>query len=89
MTMTVPVRYRPIGAECWLECRMMNVSESGVLFGPSHVDVGTRVEVIFSTPVDIASLAAGTVFCVGEAVRVTSSQAAAVRFDECRFFLQP
>ena len=66
---------------------MLNVSESGVLFGPSLVDVGTRVEVIFSTPVNIASLAAGTVFCVGEAVRLTPSNAAAVRFDECRFIL--
>ena len=85
--MTVSVRYRPMGAEYWLEGRMLNVSESGALFGPSFIDVGTRVEVVFFTPVDIASLAAGTVFCVGEAVRVTPSHATAVRFDECRFVL--
>jgi hypothetical protein len=87
VTMTVPVRYRPVGGEYWLEGRMLNVSESGVLFAPSLVGVGIRVEVTFSMPINIASLGAGTVFCVGEAVRVTSSNAAAVRFEECRFLL--
>jgi hypothetical protein len=89
VALTVPIRYRTAGgAERWLEGRMLNVSESGVLFGPTRLEPGARLEVIFSAPVDIAPLGAGKVFCVGETVRITQSGAAAVRFEECRFLLE-
>lgn len=88
VALTVPIRYRTAGEERWLESRMLNVSESGMLFGPTRLEPGARLEVIFSAPVDIAPFGAGKVFCVGETVRITQSGAAAVRFEECRFLLE-
>jgi hypothetical protein len=85
--LTVPIAYRPTGSDEWMQSHTLNVSEGGVLFGPTSLDVGRSVEVIFSIPAAAAALAAGTLFCVGEVVRTNLSGIAAARFKECRFLL--
>ncbi len=67
----------------------MNLSESGVLFGPAALQPGAQVEVILSPPIQVGSMATGKQVCVGEVVRSTNGGAAAVRFEECRFLLEP
>jgi hypothetical protein len=89
IVLTIPIRYRIAGDERWLESRMLNVSESGMLFSPTRLRPGAHLEVTFVVPADIASFGAGKVFCVGETVRITEWGAAGVRFDECRFLLEP
>jgi hypothetical protein len=88
VALRVPISYRPAGAEGWFHSRILNISDSGVLFGPTDLDPGTPVEVMFSSPVQIGSIASGKLVCVGEVVRTTETRAAAARFHECRFFLQ-
>ena len=66
----------------------MNLSESGVLFGPAELQPGAEVEVILSPPIQVGSMATGKQVCAAEVVRTTETGAAAARFDECRFLLE-
>ena len=84
----IPILYHRPGDDHWFQARVMNLSESGVLFGPSELEPGTPVEVIISPPVQVGGLAAGKQVCVAKVVRTTEMQAVAVRFEECRFLLE-
>jgi hypothetical protein len=46
------------------------------------------VELIFSTPIQVGSIASGKLVCVGEVVRTTEMGVAGARFEECRFVLE-
>jgi hypothetical protein len=83
-----PVRYRVANHEEWFQSQVVNVSESGVLFGPTDLMEGTHIELILSIPRTIDTLPAGQLFCVGEVVRTTDTGAAAAVFHERRFLLE-
>jgi hypothetical protein len=65
----------------------MNLSESGILFGPTELQLGAAVEVMVSPPVHVGSLSRGNQVCAGEVVRSTHIGAVAVRVRSCRFML--
>lgn len=81
----IPITYRAQGDEDWFQSRVVNLSESGVLFGPTELRPGTVLEVIFASPIQVGVMAPGKLVCVCEVVRTTEVGGAAVRFDECRF----
>ena len=83
-----PLNYRLTGDDHWLQSRVANMSESGVLFGPTSLEPGTRVEMIISSPIPVASTAAGKVVCTARVVRTTEAGATAARFEVCRFLLE-
>jgi len=83
-----PIMYRRRRDDHWFQARIMNLSQSGVLFGPTDLEPGTPVEVILSPPTAVAGFATGRQVCVAEVVRTTEVGAAAVRFEECRFLLE-
>ena len=85
--LTLDVAYRFVGETEWSRGRMLNVSESGVLFGPTRLMAGLAIEVIFTTPVLIGSIPPGRVICAAHVVRSTAAGGAAARFDEWRFLL--
>jgi hypothetical protein len=87
LVLPIPITYRIAGDDHWIHSRVMNISDSGVLFGPTVLGAGTPLEVIFAAPVNIGSMASGKLVCAGEVVRTTEWGAAAARFDECRFLL--
>jgi hypothetical protein len=84
----IPILYRRPGEEDWLNAKVINMSESGVLFGPTALDAGEPIEVLISAPAHVTSLATGKQVCQGAVVRVTGVGTAAARFDECRFILE-
>jgi hypothetical protein len=84
----IPVTYRVSGHEDWLLSLAENISESGVLFGPTTLTPGTPVEVILRSPMQIGSLGPGKLRCVGEVVRATETGLVGARFEECRFLLE-
>jgi len=88
IVLTVPVAYRVAGEEEWFHGRMLNLSESGVMFGPTGLQRGKRVEVMFSTPIRVESIAPGKLICFAEVVRTTPTGHAAARFHEWRFLLE-
>lgn len=88
LPLQIPIAYRTAEHEEWFQSRMLNISESGVLFEPTSLQPGTTVEVMFSSPVQIGSIASGQLVCVGEVVRTSETGAAAARFDACRFLLE-
>ena len=83
----IPITYRVVGHDDWWEGRIVNISESGVLFSPAALEPGAPLEMVFSSPVSVGSLAAGKQVCVGEVVRIDTN-AAGARFEECRFLLE-
>jgi hypothetical protein len=87
VSMPIPIMFRRPGDEEWLPGRVVNLSESGVLFGPTELRPGTLVEVLLSPSVQVGALATGKQVCAAEVVRATDAGATAVRFDECRFLL--
>jgi hypothetical protein len=87
LTLPIEITYRIAGDDHWIHSRVLNISDSGVLFGPAGVGPGTPLEVIFAAPVNIGSLASGKLVCAAEVVRTTEEGAAAARFEECRFLL--
>ena len=84
----IPVRYRPVGDHQWMDSRVLNLSESGMLLGPVPLPAGVQLELAFVVPGNFASFAAGRVRCVGETVRRTPYGAVGVRFDECRYLVK-
>ena len=82
------IMYRRSGDEDWLSGKVVNLSESGVLFGPTELQPGTSVEVLLSPPIQVGSLATGKQVCAAEVVRASDIGVTAVRFDECRFLLE-
>lgn len=83
----LPILYRRARDDHWFQAKVVNISESGVLFSPSDLELGTAVEVILSPPTPMAGFAPGKQVCVAEVVR-TTEVGAAVRFEECRFLLE-
>lgn len=77
----IPINYRQPGDEEWFLSHVVNLSESGVLFGPTQLRPGTPVEVIISSPVQIGSRAAGPHKCACTVVRSTGVGTVAARFD--------
>ena len=86
IALSIPIAYRRVGDDHWFPSRVMNLSESGILFGPTELQPGAAVEVMVSPPVQIGSLAQGKV-CAGEVVRSNHVGAVAVRVRACRFML--
>jgi hypothetical protein len=84
----IPILYHRPGDDDWFQARVVNLSESGVLFGPSELEPGAPVEVIIAPPIQVGALASGKQICVAKVVRTTDARAVAVRFDECRFLLE-
>src|SRR5947207_15686291 len=85
----IPITYRRTGEDTWFQSTVVNLSESGVLFGPTELQPGADVEVILSPPVPVGSMLTGKQVCLAEVVRATDSGAAAARFGACRFVLEP
>ena len=86
----IPIKYRVAGYADWMESRILNISDSGVLFGPTSIEPepGTPVEVVFSSPVQVGTMAPGKMMCVGEVIRTTEIGELGARFDECRFLFE-
>jgi PilZ domain len=89
MRVALPIRYRMAGHEHWLDSRILDISDSGVLFGPAVIspEPGTSVEMMFSSPMSIGSLAPGQMTCVGAIVRRNENGQVGARFSHCRFVL--
>jgi hypothetical protein len=86
VAVTMPLRYRIAGETTWGTTQVVNVSESGILFGPANVSSGTQIELLFRCHVTIGSLIPGQHVCLGRAVRVTQDKVA-VEFEVCRHLL--
>jgi hypothetical protein len=87
VALPIQITYRLVDDDHWISSRVVNISESGMLFGPTALAPGTPVEVLFSMPMDVGMLASGKQICVAEVVRTTETGAAAVKFEECRYIL--
>lgn len=87
VALPMPIMYRRTGEEDWFPSRVLNISESGVLFGPTELEPGVSVELILSPPIQVGSLAPGKQVCAAEVIRATDVGAVAVRLAECRFLL--
>jgi hypothetical protein len=88
VTLAIPILYHRHGEDQWFQARVFNLSESGVLFGPSELEPGAEVEVILSPPIQVGGFASGKQVCVAEVIRTTESHTVAARFEECRFLLE-
>jgi PilZ domain-containing protein len=89
MRAAMPLRYRVDGHEHWLESRVLDISDSGVLFGPAagSPEPGTRVEMMFSSQTPIGSMPPGQMMCAAEIIRKTEQGQVGARFSQCRFVL--
>jgi hypothetical protein len=88
IALPISIMYRRAGEEDWHPSKVVNLSESGVLFGPTELTPGTSVEVILSPPMQVGSLPTGKQVCSAEVVRATDVGAVAAKFEECRFLLE-
>ncbi len=81
LRLQIPITYRQHGDEEWFLSHVVNLSESGVLFGPTELQPGAIVEVIVSAPVPVGARPPGPHKCEGKVVRITETGTAAARFD--------
>jgi len=88
VSMPISIMFRRSGDEDWLAGKVVNLSESGVLFGPTELRPGTHVEVLLSPLVQVGAFATGKQVCAAEVVRASDAGVTAVRFDECLFLLE-
>lgn len=82
----IPIQYRRSGAEEWCSSTVVNLSDSGVLFGPTELEPGACVELALSPPIRVGWLASRKQVCAAEVVRA-DGRSVAVRLGECRFSL--
>ena len=87
LALQIPILYRRTGDDDWVPSRVLNISESGVLFGPTELEPGVSVEVILSPPNQLGTLAPGKRVFDTEVIRATDVGTVAVRLAECRFLL--
>jgi hypothetical protein len=87
-SLQIPINYRAVGDEEWTPSRVVNISESGVFFGPTELQPGVAVEVIFALPVAVGSRITGPQVCDAKVVRATETRSVAVKFERCRFLLE-
>ena len=83
----IPILYRRSEDPDWVPATIVNLSESGVLFGPTELEPGVSVEVIIEPPIQVGGMASGKQVCVGEVVRTQAAGRVAVRLEDCRFLL--
>ena len=69
-----------LGDQDWFPSRVLNLSDSGVLFGPTELPLGTSVEIILTPPIQSGWLGQGKQVCTAEVVRATEGGAVAARF---------
>jgi len=79
----IPIQYRRPGSD-WSPSTVVNLSDSGVLFGSADLEPGMLVELVLSPPIRAGWLAASQPVCAAEVVRVDGTTVA-VRFEECHF----
>ena len=66
----LPLRYRLLGDQRWLQGTTENISRSGLLFqGEEILQPNAQLEINLVLPAEIAGLAATEVVCRGEVVR--------------------
>jgi len=82
----IPIQYRRYGDSNWCTSTVVNLSDSGVLFGSTELQPGALVELALSPPIRVGWLASSPPVCAAEVVRV-EGRAVAVRFEACRFSL--
>ena len=87
ITLTVDIAYRFAGEHTWFHGRILNVSDSGVLFAPTNLEAGRQIEVSFDTPIVIGSIPPGRLICAAHVVRAIPGGGAAAQFDDWRFLL--
>ena len=83
----ISIMYRRKGQEDWFRSKAINLSDSGILFGPTEIEPGTFVDIILPPPIQFGWLIPGRQVCPAEVVRTTQSGAVAARFDGSRFLL--
>ena len=88
MEMSIPIVYRRSGDDHWFQATVLNLSESGVLFGPTDLVRGAWVEMILSPPRPVGSFPNGKQVCRAQIVRATEIGAVAAKFEDCRFLLE-
>jgi hypothetical protein len=87
VALSIPIAYRRVGDDHWFQSKVVNLSESGILFGPTELQPGTSIEVVVAPPVHVGTLSRGKQLCGGQVVRSTHVGAVAVRVKTCRFML--
>ena len=84
----ISLTYRVAGDDHWMQSRVANMSESGLLFGPTSLEPGARVELIIASPIAVGTLTPGKVVCVAHVVRTNEVGATGARFEGCRFLVE-
>ena len=84
----ISLTYRVAGDDHWLYGRVANLSESGVLFGPSELQPGAKVELIISSPIPVRTIPPGRMVCLARVVRTTEAGATGALFETCRFIVE-
>lgn len=84
----IMVTYRLPGDDDWLQSRLVNMSDSGVLFGPTNLAPGATVELIISSPIPIGSMSPGVRVCVAKVVRTNEVGVTGARFEAWRFLIE-
>jgi PAS domain S-box-containing protein len=75
----LPLRYRLLGEQRWLQGTTENISRSGLLFqGEEVLQPSAQLEISLVLPAEIAGLAATEVVCRGEVVRTIGTPGSGV-----------
>jgi PilZ domain-containing protein len=84
----ISLTYRVAGDDHWLHGRVANLSESGVLFSPTELQPGAKLELIISSPIPVRTMAPGRMVCMARVVRTTEAGATGALFETCRFVVE-
>lgn len=75
LKVNLPLKYRPTGTEEWLEGKVLNISQTGLLFeATQELRYDADVELVLNMPEEITGQLNSRVLCQGYIVRANSAK---------------
>ncbi len=88
VALSVPLSYRLTGDDEWFQTQLLNLSDSGLMFGPTTLKPGAQVDVLFALPFPLTSIQPGKVISSAQVVRTTLTGTVGARFGKRRYVVE-
>ena len=88
VSVSVPISYRLTGDEEWFQTRLLNLSDSGLMFGPATLEPGARIEVLFALPFPTETSEPGRIIGSARVIHATVTGTIGARFDKRRYLIE-
>jgi len=88
VTLSLPISYRLTGDDEWFQTRLLNLSTSGLMFGPTTLTPGAQVDLLFALPFPLETEPPGTIISLAHVIHATATGTVGARFEKRRYLVE-